>query len=88
MSSACEVEAEIDVDRAFASSVKKTIIMEEVFVRKSKNTSAGRLRETCDEMERRNDVKVSLQAVIKVCSLGRMGEYHHLFRRCQIPASS
>lgn len=82
MSSADEVEADTDVDRAFASSFKKTIVMEDVFARKSKNTSAGRLREICDEMERRNDVKVALQADIKFRSSGRMGEYHHLLQRC------
>jgi hypothetical protein len=63
---------------ALHNSLKKTMNMEDELVRKSRNVSAGRLRERWEEIDRMNAVKVCRQAAGKLFSFGRIGKYHHL----------
>jgi hypothetical protein len=56
MASEAVVVGEVDI--AEDSSPRKTIIMEEEFVRKSRNVSAGLFRERCAETDRRKATNV------------------------------
>ena len=63
---------------ALASSLKKTMTIEDEFVRKSRKVSAGRLRDRWDEIACRKPVSVRRQAKGNLFSSGSTGEYHHL----------
>jgi hypothetical protein len=67
-----------DAASAVESSVKNTISIDDEFVTKSRNVSAGLFRDRCDEMERMNAVKVWRAAEGNDSSVGSIGEYHHL----------
>lgn len=53
--------------------------MEEEFVTKSKNVSAGRLRERFVDRDVMKLVRVVRHVEGKARSVGTIGEYHHLF---------
>jgi hypothetical protein len=62
---------------ALNSSLRKTIMIEEELVRKSRKVSAGLFLDKFWEMESRNLVRVLRDAAGKEDSAGRIGEYHH-----------
>ena len=68
------------VIKALENSLKKTMTIEEEFVRKFKNASAGRFREICDEIVTRNFTKVFRHFAEKENSIGKMGLYHQLHK--------
>jgi hypothetical protein len=68
------------VVRALENSLRNTMTIEDEFVRKFRNASAGLFRERCDEIFRRNLVKIFRQEVGKEISAGRRGLYHHLYQ--------
>lgn len=69
---------------AVASSLKKTMTMDDECVTKSRKVSAGLLRERCAEIDKVKAVNVCRQAVGNVNSEGRIGEYHHLRKKISI----
>jgi hypothetical protein len=58
---------------AVESSFRKTMTIEDEFVRKFKNVSAGRLRYKWFDMERRKATKVCREALGKDISSGMIG---------------
>lgn len=66
------------VIRALENSLRKTMTIEEEFVRKFKNASAGLFRERCDETATINCIRVFRQAAGKDNSIGKIGLYHQL----------
>lgn len=52
--------------------------IEEAFVRKCRNISAGRFREICDDIETIKRVRAVRQEAGNAGLVGRIGSYHHL----------
>ena len=63
---------------ALDSSLRKTITIEEEFVRKSRKESAGLFLPRWVEIACRKAVNVCRHAAGNEFSVGRIGEYHHL----------
>ncbi len=68
-----------EAERALESSLKYTITMDDEFVTKSRNVSAGLLYERWLHKETMKLVNVWRQTEGNVISDGSIGEYHHLF---------
>ena len=68
-----------DADVAEDNSLRKTITIDDEFVRKSRKVSAGRFRERWPETERRKATRVCRHVSGNAISAGRIGEYHHLY---------
>ena len=72
--------AEPVVIRALENSLRKTMMIEEEFVRKLRKASAGLFLEICDEIATRNFMKVFRHVAGKENSIGKIGLYHQLYK--------
>ena len=78
MSTASAADAEGEADKALASSLKKTMTIDEEFVVNSMKVSTGRFRARLVENATMKPMRVRRHVEGNERSAGMMGEYHHL----------